>query len=360
MPRVLGMDPGTVSLDLCGLDDGQPFLDATFPLQDGKVPTERVLEALRTDPPPDLIVGPSGYGLPLVPIQRLRTRDLRLAFLAHPRERGGIWGLTDLILQMRRARLPVVFVPGAIHLPTIPAYRKANRIDLGTADKVCAVALAIWDQSRRLGIPPAEAAFLLVELGGAFSAVLAVEGGRIVDGLGGTSGPVGYRARGAMDGELAYLLGAFSKDVLFTGGVAFIAGEPHEPPEALLPRAGPGEVALRTLLEGVEKAVAALGTVCTPREILLSGRLPRSVPGLAGALESRLRRFAPVRQVLGFARVAKEAAQGAALVADGLCGGPHREIVEALHIREAAGTVLDYLYAVDRRRLLRRLGLRPA
>jgi len=353
------MDPGTVSLDVCGLESGKLYLDATFPLQDGNVPTERVLEALTSDPPPDLIIGPSGYGLPLVPIQQLRTRDLRLAFLARPGEQGGIRGLTNLILQMRRARLPVVFAPGAVHLPTIPPHRKANRIDLGTADKVCAVALAMWDQSRHLGIPPAEAAFLLVELGGASSAVLAVEEGRIVDGLGGTSGPVGYRARGAMDGELAYLLGAFSKDVLFTGGVAFIVGEPHKPPETLLPRAGAGEVALRALLEGVEKAVAALGTVCTPREILLSGRLPRSVPGLAGALESRLRRFAPVRQVLGFARVAKEAAQGAALIADGLCGGPHREIVEALQIREATGTVLDHLYAVDRRRILRRLGLRP-
>jgi len=359
MPRVLGIDPGTVSLDLCGLEDGRLFLDVTFPLQDGEVPAERVLEALRIDPPLDLIVGPSGYGLPLASIRGLRTRDLRLAFLARPQERGGIRGLVDLIRRMRRARLPVVFVPGAIHLPTIPVHRKANRIDLGTADKVCAVALAIWDQSRHLGISPAETAFLLVELGGAFSAVLAVEGGRIVDGLGGTSGPVGYRARGAMDGELAYLLGAFPKDVLFTGGAAFIAGRPDEPPEVLLSRAGPGEVALRALLEGVEKAVAALGTVCTPREVLLSGRLPRSVPGLTRTLEARLRRFAPVRRVLGFARVAKEAAQGAALIADGLSGGPHREIVEALRIREAAGTVLDHLYAVDRRRLLRRLGVRP-
>lgn len=31
MPRVVGIDPGTVSLDLCGLDDVRLFLDATWP-----------------------------------------------------------------------------------------------------------------------------------------------------------------------------------------------------------------------------------------------------------------------------------------------------------------------------------------
>ena len=31
MPRVIGIDPGTVSIDLCGLDRDQVFLDCSLP-----------------------------------------------------------------------------------------------------------------------------------------------------------------------------------------------------------------------------------------------------------------------------------------------------------------------------------------
>ena len=48
----------------------------------------------------------------------------------------------------------------------------------------------------------------MLELGGAFSAALAIERGRIVDGLGGSCAPIGARSCGALDAEAAYLLGA--------------------------------------------------------------------------------------------------------------------------------------------------------
>ena len=156
------------------------------------------------------MLGPAGYGLPLVPAEQVGERELALMVLVRadePEARVGIGGMRAIMRALIAAGLPLVFGPGAIHLPTIPAYRKWNRIDLGTADKVASAALCIADQSRRLGVDFADTSFVMLELGGAFSAALAVDGGRIVDGIGGSAGPIGARACGALDAEVAYLLG---------------------------------------------------------------------------------------------------------------------------------------------------------
>jgi predicted butyrate kinase (DUF1464 family) len=83
-----------------------------------------------------------------------------------------------------------------------------------------------------------------------------------------------------------------------------------------------------------------------PREILISGRLCRT-DKIRQELIRRLSAYGPVRRVEGFARVAKEAAQGAAIIADGLSGGRHADLVDTMNIRGAAGTVLDHLYIRD-------------
>src|SRR2546426_115244 len=127
MPRVIGIDPGTVSVDVCGLDDGHVFLDRSLP----------TVEAL-----------------------------------AHP---------------------------------SVPAHRKVNRVDMGTADKVCAVALAVREHAERCGCSERDVSLILLEMGGAFTAAIAVQDGGIVDGAGGTSGPLGVRAAGALDGRARVL-----------------------------------------------------------------------------------------------------------------------------------------------------------
>jgi predicted butyrate kinase (DUF1464 family) len=344
MPRVVGIDPGSVSLDLCGLDDGAAFLEWSCPtaeLAEGPGP---LIEVLHGASPLDLIAGPSGYGLPLVPIEALGERELALMLLPPPGG-GGIEGLGSVLRALRDARLPVVFTPGAIHLPTVPRHRKLNRVDLGTADKVCVAALAIEDQARRLGLTYGQTAFVLVELGGAFTAVLSVDGGRIVSGQGGSSGPLGFRSAGALDCEAAFLLGRVGKATVFSGGVASVAGDPAASPEALATRADEAAATARAALaEGVAKAVAAeLTIVPGAREILLSGRLA-ALPGfrepVAAALSGRGR---PLHD-LASPGTAKPAALGAALVADGLAGGRHAGLVEAMRLREARGTILDHLH----------------
>jgi hypothetical protein len=143
MPRVIGIDPGTVNIDICGLDDGRLFLDRTFPTAEAlKTPT-LLVELLESSGPLDLVAGPSGYGLPLTLAHDLTETDLRLACLAAEHEPGGIGGLRALIRLLARSTLPVVLTPGVIHFDSVPRHRKVNRIDMGTADKVCAVALAL-------------------------------------------------------------------------------------------------------------------------------------------------------------------------------------------------------------------------
>jgi predicted butyrate kinase (DUF1464 family) len=359
MPRVIGIDPGTVSIDLCGLEDGRLFLDRSIPTSDALADPARFVALLEDAGPLDLVAGPSGYGLPLTRARDATDGDLRLALLAPAGETGGIAGLTALLRALARSKVPVVLTPGVLHLPTVPTHRKVNRVDMGTADKVCAAALAVVDQARRLGCPLSATSFVLVELGGAFTAAVAVAGGRIVDGAGGSAGALGLRAPGALDGEVAFLAGRMSKDMLFRGGVATVAGweEGTDPVERLAhPTTAQERMASEALIESTVKTAVALAlSVPGTPEFVLAGRLAR-VEAVSAAIRRRLEPFAPTRVLEGFAAVAKQAAQGAALVADGLAGGTQRELVELLAIREARGSVLDHLYVVPREQAVRRLG----
>lgn len=356
MPRTLGIDPGTITIDLCGLHDGAVFLDRSLPTAQAVSDAPAFIAILR-DARAALIAGPSGYGLPLTPVERAQETDFRLAYLAAADDHGGIGGLRVLARAMRDAHLPVLFTPGVIHLTSVPAARKINRVDMGTADKVCAVALGVHDQARRRGCPYTDVSFVLLELGGAFSAAIAVHDGRIVDGMGGTAGPMGVRAAGALDGEVAFLAGTITKDTLFNGGAASVIGNHDAIGHIAAPSTEREQLARDAIIESAVKAVAALCTVVPhPHEILLSGRLTHA-DEITRELRLRLSPFAPVRRLEGFARTAKEAAQGAALIADGLAGGPNEALVNVLGLREAAGTVLDHLFVITPDAARHRLGI---
>jgi predicted butyrate kinase (DUF1464 family) len=330
-PRVIGIDPGTVSIDVCGLAGDTVFLDRAVETATALADPAAFLTMLYEVAPVDLVVGPSGYGLPLVPGLELTEDDVRLAVLTESGDTGGLGGLSSLIRALASSRLPVVFTPGVVHLPSVPAYRKHNRVDMGTADKVCAVALAIDEQRRRRRCTPGDVSLILLELGGAFTAAVAVDRGRIVDGFGGSSGPIGRRAAGAWDGEVAYLAERVTKAMLFQGGT---------------------DNDLAYVESGLKAIAALMVSVPGPAEIVLSGRFAHEY---VEAFTARLSR--PVRVLEGFASVAKHAAQGAALIANGLAGGSARAIVDTLGLRDARGSVLDYLTVIQPDAARRRLGL---
>jgi predicted butyrate kinase (DUF1464 family) len=345
MPRVAGVDPGTVSFDLCVLQDGEPVVEEVFETGALSRDTAPLIDALARHGPYDLIYGPSGYGLPLVPAASVGERELSEMVLVRPDEArvdAGVGGMRSLLRALASSGLPIVFGPGVIHLSSVPRHRKYNRIDLGTADKVCAAAWAIADQATRRGIAVHDTAMILLELGGAFTAALAIDGGQIVDGMGGSSGPLGVRAPGALDGEVAYLLGQdLRKDTLYSGGALNPAGTlDMSDLQAVWVSPAHAEGWSALIEAAVKAARALLVSVPVPHEIAVSGRLAR-LPELIAALGASLRDVAPVVALVPGR--ASAAARGGALLADGLAGGLNAALVDVLKLRESSGTALDYL-----------------
>jgi predicted butyrate kinase (DUF1464 family) len=116
-------------------------------------------------------------------------------------------------------------------------------------------------------------------------------------------------------------------------------------------------LALEAYLEGIVKAVRQL--LCSApsaTEVVVSGRKSHD-PEITERLAQTLGDIGTVRQLKGFARSAKQGAQGAALLADGLSGGRHALLAERLGLREARGTVLDHLVFISPDAARRRLGI---
>jgi predicted butyrate kinase (DUF1464 family) len=322
--RVVGCDPGTGSLDLLLLADGA--LAGQARIAPGGGSAEALLAQLAAWAPLDLVAGPSGYGVPLRTARELTEADLEAMSLVRPDERGqavGVGGFRAWVRALVGSSLPVVFLPGGVHLPSVPAHRKANAIDLGTPDKVAVAALALRHE---LEGGDGWTSFAVVEVGSAFTAVLVLDGGAIVDAAAGTRGPIGLRSAGALDGEAAYALGPLSKADLFRGGVADL-----------------GPIAPDAFRESLRRAVAGLRAV-TPFDRAYRSGAGLERPDVAGWVDAALADLVPSTPLPSLPGAwVKAAAQGAALLADGLAGGRHADLVAALRLREAAGTVWDGL-----------------
>jgi predicted butyrate kinase (DUF1464 family) len=361
MVTVIGVDPGTKSFDFCGMEDDKVVLNESVLSEDIAENPMRFVEVIRSIDA-DYIVGPSGYGLPVKKLSELDAKDLFLLTLVKPEELDRISvlaGMQKSFAILLKEDIPMYFIPGVIHLPTVPQYRKLNKIDMGTADKLCCAVLGVWDQARRTGTGYEKASFILAEVGFGYTSAIAVDGGQIVDGIGGTTGSPGYTSLGSMDGELAYLLGNFGKTLLFDGGVSSLIDKRITPEELARKKNTSSEYAEAwdCLIEGAVKDVLMLlSSVPKPKEILLSGRLTR-IPDVVTELTERLKWIAPVRRVEGISKDVKEAAQGAALVANGLAGGKYKPLTDNLKLREAKGTALDYVHLKGEADLKRKYGL---
>lgn len=329
--RVVGIDPGTHSFDLFGMEDNNNdnsiIIDESIRSSDLFQDPYILIKKLEYLMPLDGIVGPSGWGIPLKKIRDMTEEDIGRMIPLDTKVAVNE-GIKGVLLAMKERMMPVYFTPGVIHLRTVPAYRKWNRFDMGTADKVCCVALGIKDQSERLNIPFERTSFILVEIGYGFTATIAVDEGRIIDGIGGTNGSAGFLACGGMDAEIAIRLKPpLTQEIVFRQGIKDFVGKDIEPEDLVQ-----FKEAMTLLGESIEKDVASmLVSAPHPREIILSGRL-MGIEFIKRELEDRFRKYGSVTKVRKPSHIAKEAACGAYIIGEGLLGGKYHKLVKNMTI----------------------------
>jgi len=306
------------------------------------------------------IVMSSGYGVGLKPAKDAEPWEINVATFIHPGDEARglrILGLRRAMRLVAESGLPAWLTPGVVQLPTVPLHRKLDRIDLGTSDKLYTVVAALWDAVENRGLAPDQADLIVVEVGYAYTAAVAVKAGQVVDGHGGTLSHRGYMGAGLWDAEVAYLAAwlepRYSKELLFRGGAAELlgAGYPPPPPEEVAERARGGDEKATAVIEALAEAAAkdmlALTAVVKPRLIYLSGRWAR-VPELRAGIEEKTRHLlaaldAELTEVPATAKT-KEAAFGAAVLANGLAGGKYSWVPRRLRLDETRGTTpLDWV-----------------
>jgi predicted butyrate kinase (DUF1464 family) len=361
--RVLGIDPGTKSMDLCLLERGEIAGEASVETKDAAANPGILIEKINELGPLDVIVVPSGYGVEVMSMEQIPKGLLEewyytfvLATTKEEIEEGvakGVVGANIYLAMVKFAkelyefRAKKIMIPGVINLQTVPLHRKLNRIDLGTADKLSVATLGIHEVAEEFGIEYSKVSYIHVELGFGYNAVMGIENGKIVDGIGGsmTPGP-GFLTAGALDLEVAQAVGFFDKKDVFTTGCASIAGVMT--PEELLEKSEKdlkGKLCLEAFIEGICKAVHQMHYVVqNPKIILLSGRISR-LERVKKELKKRLDKIAEIRTMRGLdgAKLVKETAQGYSVLGDGLSGGKFSGLVRHAEIDMAKGSALDYI-----------------
>ena len=145
-----------------------------------------------------------------------------------------------------------------------------------------------------------------------------------------------------------------SKQLLFAGGVASFAGFDSSRPLEEFVKAAKTDVKVKQgyemMLEAIVKDVASLLPTVIPKEIILSGRFTR-IPEFMEDMKIRLSGFfeemnlkVEITMLESKAAVTKQAAEGAAVFANGLAGGKYKQLINTMNLMESEGTVFSNIY----------------
>ncbi|MCS7098930.1 MAG: DUF1464 family protein [Sulfolobales archaeon] len=358
--RVVGVDPGTKTFDVVVVEDGKVVLEEsfdTFEVARNPAPLVDFLGETQGD----YVVAPSGYGAPVTrgdEVVSPRRFAVEVLLLSTERdiEAGrfegevGIWvydalaKVVDTLVKKFRDR--VLFLPGVVHLRTVPRYRKINKVDMGTVDKLASTFVAVDSYAQRYSADYEKVNVVVVELGYGYNAAVAVERGRVVDGVGGTYASVGTLTAGALDLEIVANTGTWLRWDVFHGGLFGALGvyELEKIVSGYVESAEPYYSVFNSFIEGVVKDVRRV-LVSTPRAeaVILSGRHAKNSV-VRRAISERVQDLdVLVSTGLRGSLRSKEAAQGYAAIGSGLAGGEFRELVKHMEIGGACGTAVDYV-----------------
>jgi len=336
----VGIDVGTNNTCVFALKNDIPFRVKTFKTEYVKENPHKVVEFVKSLKP-DVVACAFGYGLPVKSFADLSERDISLLTLNFDQS---VMGVRKLINEIKNDEIgSITFtIPAVINLPTVPEYRKLNRIDMGTSDKLCSTALAVY-QLKKEGLPYCNQNFVLVESGYGFNAFIAVKNGKVVDGLGGTLSFPSFSSLGALDFELAYLLKDFPKSLIFKGGIkSYLEDKGIKVEIDKLP-----DYAIKWLFEFILKGIKVMEvSLGTDYLVVLSGVFfdlyYDEFLDYSGLNCVKLRGFG----------LGKQSAEGASIIANGLAGGVFWDLVNWLEIRKAEGNPLKYITS-DLRRYMR-------
>lgn len=347
-----GMDQGSALYDIVLLDENggevKVVLDKSFTARFVRERPSITLETLSGFDVQSVVV-PSGFGTRLKHVRDMTRGD----FLEISLKKQDFMtsSLANVIEVFRRSDIDAYVIPAVKQLSTVPRKHKFNRIDLGTSDKVCAAALAVYTQSKRSAVAVSDTEFILVELGSAFNAFIAVSSGEIVNGIGGTLSAMGMSSRGSLDGEIAALLGRVDKKQAYAGGALYLFANGETVPEEFFLHAFNGNERAKVLMEAYTAGILGdIGSIIAssgvkPREIFVSGRVSRIKQYLDYVSKEIGHTFGlKVSALETFGALSKEGALGAALIANGIAGGRFSSIVDTLRLREASGSVFDDVY----------------
>ncbi len=283
-----------------------------------EIPTEKIrknpkiLVELLEEVNADVYSGLSGYGLPVKHFSEIDKWDIKLMTLTLEKEQSV--GLRKIINLIAKSELNFYTIPAVIHLDTIPAYRKLFRIDMGTYDKLCTALSVIYNLFNDR--------IVVVDVGYGYTSFLSIDGGKIVDGFGGTTFLPTYGSSGCIDAEVAYLLGEFKKELIRVGLKDLL-----------------GEDAFKVLAENVLKGVKAIEvSIRKAEKVVLAGRFAEKI---CKTICETIRK--PKFEVYYNYKLAS--AFGAAIISCAIAkkSSKAREVVEKAGIFSAKGTVLDYL-----------------
>jgi len=344
--RAAGIDPGTGTFDLVVVEGGRVLHASSYPAEyvssGGHAELVREVESYQ----PDVVIGPSGYGTPVVCSEEIANPRLfaeRVLLLSgyHPegsREfsaRGGevYVGVLRLVEELWKSSLNACYMPGVIHLRTVAPFKKLNRIDMGTVDKLAAAFYVAWALSKTEEL--SDINVIVAELGYGYNAALSLESARIVDGHGGTVVSNSLLSIGGLDAEIPSMLGRWSRALNYAGGVLSMCGASGI--DEALSRGGECETALDSMVYSLVKTIYAL-KMGSDKRVFLTGRLSR-----VRKVVEKISAYGIRPEVVEGEASVKEAAVGYALLGEGLMGGASAGLFSHMGIAEACGGTVDWV-----------------